>query len=170
MSVVLFSPGSVGSGQTPRAAGSCAPLDNETLGARLLDMAEWARQSGSTEHADRLLRAAWSLYDDRRGSPRVPVFRSGIAVAGSHAHKIICVNMSQTGALLKCQTPLPGSGNITLKLRGLPCLPAEVLEGGKHARIRFAGLSAAQRSGLDAFLGARMQSPQFIPQMLQRLE
>jgi len=167
VSVVLFSSVARTPGQKPPAGGTTPPLDNEALGARLLDMAEWARQAGSTEHADRLLQAAWSLYDDRRGSPRVPIFRSGVAVAGGHAHKIICVNMSQTGALLKCQSPLPDSGNITLKLRGLPSLPAVVLQGGKRARIRFACLSPVARSALDAFLGARMQSPQFIPKMLR---
>jgi len=70
MSVVLFSSVAVSSGQKRRA--DCPPLDNATLGA-------W--QAGSTERADRLIRAARSLYDDRERSPRVP--RTSFAVAGA---------------------------------------------------------------------------------------
>jgi len=155
-----------GNGHRPGADSVHQPLDTEALVARLLDMAEWARLKGSQNHANRLLLAAWSVYDDRRASPRVPVFRRGSVQICFRTLKVICIDLSLSGALLKCQLPLPENGMITLKLRGLFALPAAILEGGLLARVRFERLSAAQDRALGSFLGTRMHSPRFVQQFL----
>lgn len=155
-----------GNGHRPSAESARQPLDTDALVGRLLDMAEWTRLKGSQDHANRLLLAAWSVYDDRRACPRVPVFRRGSVQICYRILKVICIDLSLSGALIKCQLPLPENGMITLKLRGLFALPAVIIAGGLLARVRFERLSAAQERALGSFLGTRMHSPRFIQQFL----
>jgi hypothetical protein len=166
MSVIPFGLAAGNPHLQPAAHSTLRPLDTPGLVARLADMADWARLSSPGDHADRLLLAAWSSYDDSRPSPRVLVYRRGVVVAGNRTWKVICINLSLTGALLRCRLPLADSGTITLNLRGLLGLRATIIEGGRLPRVRFGALSAAQECALGSFLGMRMASPRFIRELL----
>jgi methyl-accepting chemotaxis protein len=74
---------------------------------------------------------------DRRNDERVPVNLPALLVLNGSILSAMCLNVSRSGARVQATQTLAAGANITLRLAGLPDLPAQVLQDGQEVGLQF---------------------------------
>jgi methyl-accepting chemotaxis protein len=78
-----------------------------------------------------------SIEADRREDERVTIDVPAMLILDGREVPATCLNLSRGGARVRSQEPLTEGCSVTLRLPGLPELPAQVLQGGMEGGLRF---------------------------------
>ena len=101
--------------------------------------------------------------DRRRGTARVPINVAANLLRDGNSTAVLVVDLSEGGAAIRCNEPIPATGNLTLNC-WLPdtqkafVAPVEVMwqsESGQSG-IRFLNLSSESRRQLQQYLNAKL--------------